>query len=150
MTPALIDANLLVYAYDRAVPRKQRRALAVLHHLVRSGEGWLTAQVLDEFFVGVTRNIDPSLTLAQARQRLEHYVQIWPMGPLTSRVVFEAIRGVREYTLSFSDAQIWAAVRLHDVEMILSEDFNPGAVIEGVRFVDPFAEDFELGSEEAV
>jgi hypothetical protein len=28
--------------------------------------------------------------------------------------------------------------------MVLSEEFNPGAVIEGVRFVDPFAGDFRL------
>jgi predicted nucleic acid-binding protein len=46
--------------------------------------------------------------------------------------------------LSFWDAQIWAAARLHRIPVVLSEDFNPGAVIEGVRFVDPFGEDFEL------
>ncbi len=149
MTPAMIDINVLVDAYDRAEPDKQRRALAVLDELARSGEGWLSAQVLSEFFVSVTRKIETPLTLAQAYQRLESFGQVWPVVPVTSQVVFEAIRGVREHALSFWDAQIWAAARLHHVGTILTEDFNSGAVIEGVLFVDPFSEDFELARWEA-
>jgi len=144
VTALMIDTNVLVYAYDHVVPDKQRRALAVLDALARSGDGWLSAQVLSEFFVSVTRKIDPPLTAVQARKRLEHYVQIWPVAPVTSQVVLEAIRGVQEYKLAFWDAQIWAAARLHHVGTILSEDFEPGALIEGVRFVDPFADGFEL------
>jgi predicted nucleic acid-binding protein len=29
---------------------------------------------------------------------------------------------------------------LSQISTVLSEDFNPGAVIEGVHFVDPFAD----------
>ena len=139
MAATLIDTNVLVYAYDRSEPDKQRRALEVLDGLARAGDGRLSAQVLSEFFVNVTRKIAAPLTIAQAGQRIEHYVQIWPVFPVTSQVVFEAVRGVREYQLSFWDAQIWAAARLNRVSTVLTEDFNPGAVIEGVRFVDPFA-----------
>jgi predicted nucleic acid-binding protein len=51
---------------------------------------------------------------------------------------------VHEYHFSFWGAQIWAAARLSQVFVVLSEDFDPGAVIEGVRFVDPFGRDFEF------
>jgi predicted nucleic acid-binding protein len=144
MAGMLIDTNVLVYAYDRTEPEKQRRALEVLDALARSGEARLSAQVLAEFFVNVTRKIAAPLTTAQAEERLEHYVRIWPVVPVTSEVVLEAIRGVLAYQLSFWDAQIWAAARLSQVPVVLSEDFSPGAVIEGVRFVDPFANDFRL------
>jgi predicted nucleic acid-binding protein len=144
MAATMIDTNVLVYAYDRAEPEKQRRALAVLDELARSGEGVLSAQVLSEFFVTVTRKIAAPLTAAQAQERLRHYTEIWPVVPVTAQIVLEAIRGVREYQLSFWDAQIWAAARLSQVPVVLSEDFNPGAVIEGVQFIDPFASDFEL------
>jgi predicted nucleic acid-binding protein len=60
--------------------------------------------------------------------------------------VLEAVRGVNDYQFSFWDAQIWAAARLHTIPVVLSEDFNSGAVIEGVRFVDPFEQDFELAA----
>jgi len=51
---------------------------------------------------------------------------------------------VRQYQFSFWDAQIWAAAKLNQVPVVLSEDFNAGAIIEGVRFVNPFAADFKL------
>ena len=142
MAAILIDTNVLVYAYDCSEPEKQRRALEVLDGLARIGDGRLSAQVLSEFYNTVTLKIATTLTIVQAKQCIEHHVQIWPVFPVTSQVVLEAIRGVREYQFSFWDAQIWAAARLNHVSTVLTEDFNPGAVIEGVRFVDPFAEDF--------
>jgi predicted nucleic acid-binding protein len=50
--------------------------------------------------------------------------------------VLEVIRGVKEYQLSFWDAQIWATAKLNQISVIYSEDFNVGAIIEGVRFVN--------------
>jgi len=144
MAATMIDTNVLIYAYDRTEPEKQCRALAVLDELARSGHGVLSAQVLSEFFVNVTRKIAAPLTVAQARERLAHYVEIWPVVPVTSQVVFQAIRGVREYHFSFWDAQIWAAALLSGAPVVLSEDFNAGAVIEGVRFINPFAADLEV------
>jgi predicted nucleic acid-binding protein len=144
MAPTLIDTNVLVYAYDRSEPEKQRRALEVLDTLAYTGAGRLSAQVLSEFLVNVTRKIATPLTLMQAEARLQHYVKIWPVFPVTAQVVVETVRGVRDYQLSFWDAQIWAAARLHHVPTVLSEDFNPGAVLEGVRFVDPFTAEFRV------
>ena len=41
MDAVLIDTNVLVYAYDRSEPEKQRRALAVLNRLATTGSGVL-------------------------------------------------------------------------------------------------------------
>lgn len=46
---------------------------------------------------------------------------------------------MREHGLSFWDTQIWAAAQLHHIPVILSEDFTPGAIIEGVHFENSFA-----------
>ena len=40
--------------------------------------------------------------------------------------------------------QIWASARLHQIPLIFTEDFNVGAVLEGVRFVTPSEEGFNL------
>ena len=58
--------------------------------------------------------------------------------------MLEAVRGVRTYKMAYVDAQIWALARLHQIPLIFTEDFNVGAVIEGVRFVNPFGQDFDL------
>ena len=142
MDAILVDTNILVYAYDRSEPKKQRRALQVLDGLARAGIGCLSAQVLSEFFVNVTRKIAAPLSVAQAIERIEHYMQLWPVLEVTAQTVLEAVRGTREYSLSFWDAQIWAAARLNQVGVVFSEDFNSGGGVEGVRFVNPFADDF--------
>lgn len=86
----------------------------------------VSPQVLAEFFVTLTRK------------------QLWTVVESTGLLVLEAARAVRKYRLDFWDAQIWAAARLNMVPLVLSEDFAEDAVLEGVRFVNPFATDFRL------
>jgi len=63
---------------------------------------------------------------------------------VTGMIVLEAARGVRDHQFNFRDAQVWAAARLNQISIVFSEDFNAGQVTEGVRFVNPFAEDFRV------
>ena len=144
MTAILVDTNVLVYAHDRGEPEKQARAIEVLAWLEDTHRGRLSVQMLAEFFSLTTRGQSPKLTTYQAAQQVERFVQGWPVFPLTSQIILEAIRGVRTYQLAYWDAQIWAIARLNQIPVILSEDFNVGATLEGVRFVNPFAPDFVL------
>lgn len=140
----LVDTNVLVYAYDRSEPVKQRRALELLDYLARSQRGLLSTQVLSEFFVAVTRRIAAPLSLEEAAPRVAAYVHGWNVVEVTGLIVLEAIRGVQQHSLSFWDAQLWATARLNQVPLLMSEDFNSGATVEGVRFVNPFAPTFSM------
>jgi predicted nucleic acid-binding protein len=140
----LVDTNVLVYAYDRSEPAKQSQALDVLDRLLVTSKGVLSTQVLSEFFNTITRKLTVPLTLEQAHSRLEHYARFWPVLDVTSDVILEAVRGVREYTFNFWDAQIWAVAYLNGIGLVFSEDFNPGSTIEDVSFVNPFAADFDF------
>lgn len=140
-----VDTNVLVYAYDLAEPQKQQRALELLDRLVTRGAGVLSTQVLGEFFVCVTRKIPAALSIQEGYERIRNYLQAWPVLDVTPLTVLEAARGVRDYQLNYWDAQIWATARLNQVLVVLSEDFGDLCEIEGVRFVNPFADDFELG-----
>ena len=143
MIAILVDTNVLVYAHDRSERSKQRRAIDILDRITAAGNGALSAQVLSEFYNTATRKLSPPLTLVQAEAQLGCFVALWTVFDVTSQVVLEAVRGVRYHQFSFWDAQIWAVARLNQVPVVFSEDFNPGAIIEGVRFVNPFAEDFQ-------
>jgi predicted nucleic acid-binding protein len=140
----IVDTNVLLYAYDRGAPVKQPQAVALLDRLVQQGSGVLTPQILAEFYVNVTRKFDPPLTPEGAYERLQNYFLSWEVLDMTGQIVLEAARGAQRYQMSYWDAQIWASARLNQIPIILSEDFDAGAVIEGVRFVDPFAHDFDL------
>ncbi|MCC6191733.1 MAG: PIN domain-containing protein [Anaerolineales bacterium] len=121
-----------------------QQAFLVLDVLEATGEGRLTAQVLGEFFRATTRPIAPMLTLDQAQQQVDSFSLTWPVLDITAMVVQEAVRAVRVHRLSYYDAQVWAAARLNQIAVVFSEDFTDGRSVEGVRFVDPFAEAFSL------
>ncbi len=139
-----VDTNVLVYAYDRSEPEKQKRALQILNDCAETESGVLSAQVLSEFFWNVTRKIAAPLSIPEACKRVQVYAAAWSILDVTDLIVLEALRGVREHQFAYWDAQIWATARLNQVPLILSEDFSAGTAIDGVRFLNPFAPPFDL------
>lgn len=142
MAHVLIDTNVLVYAHDRGEHAKQKQSILVLEHLHATGAGRLSAQTLAEFFRATTRGAKPILTFEQAGDQAANLAHSWPVFDVTPHVVLEAARGVRDHRFAYWDSQIWATARLNQIPIVFSEDFTPGQVIEGVRFVNPFAADF--------
>jgi len=140
----MVETNVLLYAYDRGEPVKQPQALAVMDGLVDHDLGVLTSQVLAEFFVIATRKLKPPLTVGEAYDRIHNFLLSWEILDITGAIVLEAARGVRAYQMAYGDAQIWASARMNQVPIVFSEDFAEGAIIEGVRFVNPFAGNFDI------
>lgn len=144
MTAVLVDSNVLIYAHDLAEYEKQGKAQQVLQHLREHSNGRLSVQCLSEFFNITTRGRTPKLTTSEAASQVENFVHAWTIFDLTPAVVIEAARGVQTHQLAYWDAQIWATARLNQIPVVFSEDFNIGASLEGVRFVNPFAREFVL------
>jgi predicted nucleic acid-binding protein len=144
MPPIMIDTNLLVYLYDTNEPERQSQAQRVLDYLEISSSGRLSVQNLAEFCHVIINKLDPPLTPSEALHQVELFMSIWPVFDLTPMVVIEACRGVQDHQLSYYDAQVWATARLNQVLIVFSEDFQHNQVLEGVRFVNPFAPDFSL------
>jgi predicted nucleic acid-binding protein len=142
----VVDTNVLVYALDRRQPEKRQRAREVLRRVGTAGTAALPAQVLSEFGGACLRKLEPWPESEAIRREVERLMLAFPILPLTGPVVLEALRGVREHLLSYYDAQIWAVARLGQVAVILSEDFNPGTVLDGVSFTNPLEPDFDLAT----
>ncbi len=140
----LVDTNVLVYVYDATEPAKQHRAVAVLDALRLAGNGAISVQILGEFFTTVTRRIPARLTPADAERSVTNYVRSWTVYELTPRIVLEAVRGVQRYQFAYWDGLIWATAKFNGVPNVLSEDFNDGALLDEVRFLNPFAPRFDL------
>jgi predicted nucleic acid-binding protein len=140
----VVDTNVLVYALDRREPKKRGRAREVLRRIGGAGTAALPAQVLSEFANACLRKLEPQPDPTTVRREVERLMLAFPVLPLTGPVVLEALRGVGEHLLSYYDAQIWAVARLGQVGAVLSEDFNPGAVLDGVSFINPLDPDFDL------
>ncbi|MCL4861005.1 MAG: PIN domain-containing protein [Caldilineaceae bacterium] len=132
---------MLLYAYDGREAVKNVHAIWMLDRLREQGAGCLSTQNLAEF-MNSARKL--SITNQKARQYVAWFVEAWRIFDLTPAVVLEAARGVRDHALAYYDAQLWATAKLNQIPVIFSEDFNSGATLEGVRFVNPFAPTFRM------
>src|SRR5215207_11724636 len=145
-TRYVVDTNVLVCALDRREPEKRERAREVLRRVGDAGTAALPAQVLSEFGGACLRKLEPRPDSEAIRREVERLMLAFPILPLTGPVVLEALRGVRDHLLSYYDAQIWAVAHLGQVGVVLSEDFNPGAVLDGVLFANPLEPTFDLAT----
>jgi predicted nucleic acid-binding protein len=142
----VVDTNVLVYALDGREPEKRERAREVIGRVGGAGTAVLPAQVLSEFANACLRKLEPSPDPTTVRREVERLMLAFPVLPLTGPVVLEALRGVGEHMLSYYEAQIWAVARLGQAAVVLSEDFNPGAVLDGVSFTNPLDPEFDLAA----
>lgn len=135
--PVFVDTNVLVYARDAGEAVKQPKAIGWLDHLWRTRTGRLSYQVLSEFYVTVTRKLDPGLTPPVARAEIRNLLAWRPV--VIDADVLEAAWGLQDqHSLSFWDALILAAARAARCEQLLSEDLTDGETYGGVTVVDPF------------
>lgn len=93
-------------------------------------------QVLQEFYVNVTRKIPRPISKASARLVANTY-SIW--CETTPSELSNASHIEDESGLGFWDALIVAAAIKSGAHRILSEDLNAGQTISGVRIENPFA-----------
>jgi predicted nucleic acid-binding protein len=68
-----VDANVLVYAFDSSAGRKQHVAQALLERLWDHNTGCVSVQVLQEFFVTVTKEVAKPLAMEEATLRTREF-----------------------------------------------------------------------------
>ncbi len=139
----LIDSNILVYVYDPRDKRKQELAAILVDRLITAGQAVLSVQCLTEFFNATTRKLPERLSPVQATERVSRLIRSCRILDLTPDAVLEGCRGAASHSLSVWDALIWATAKLNQVPYVLTEDMQHGQFLEGVRFQDPFAPDFD-------
>lgn len=132
-----IDTNILIYAHDVDAGLKHARACALIRSLWETRQGVLSIQVLQEFYVNVTRKIATPLGFATARGLIETY-RVWQVEIGTIDTVLRATEIQERHQLSFWDALIIAAATQGGATLLLSEDLNHGQSIEGVQVRNPF------------
>ena len=131
-----IDTNVLIYAHDVDAKAKHVTAKTILRELWPLRTGVLSPQVLQEFYVNVTKKIPHPLTKESARLVVSTYT-IWCIET-TSAEISNAFRIEDESRIGFWDALIVASALKSGASRILSEDMNAGQTIAGIRIENPF------------
>ena len=132
-----IDTNVLIYAHDKDADRKHSIALALVKDFWERRTGVLSNQVLQEFYIGVTRKIKNPIAQAEAREILRAYI-CWSIKENTPLSVIRATEIEEKDRISFWDALVIVAAYEAKCEKILTEDLNAGQIIEGIVIENPF------------
>jgi predicted nucleic acid-binding protein len=132
---SFFDTNVLVYADDKAAPAKQRRAIDLVAEHRRAGTGVVSLQVLQEYFVTVTRKlrVDPQI----ARRKVELLAEFDVASPEVADIL-AAIDLHRLHGFSFWDALVLRAAKQAGCTVLFSEDLQDARHIDGIHIVNPF------------
>lgn len=131
-----VDTNILIYAHDLADEQKNERAKALIQSLWDSRMGCLSIQVLQEFYVTITRKVARPLSPAEASQIISN-LGVWRLHTPQVEDVLTAIQLQTRYQLSFWDALILQSANQLGCEIVWSEDLNAGQVYRAVRVENP-------------
>jgi len=131
-----VDTNIFLYAHDSEAGDRHERARQILRELWNEGNGCLSPQVLQEFFVNVTRKIPRPLTPSLAREIMRCYLP-WVRTVIDGEMTLRAVEIAETWQTSFWDGMIVAAAERSGASELLTEDLQSGQRIAGVLIVNP-------------
>ena len=132
---SFFDTNLLIYADAGDEPEKQECALGLIKKHRLAGTGVVSTQVLQEYANVALRKLGLPSPLVMARLDFYAHFDVIATTPalISAAVELHTSRGVQFY-----DALILQAAAASGCSLLLSEDMQDGAVLNGVKIVNPF------------
>ncbi len=140
---ALVDTNVLVYAFDPRDARKRDVAEALLRDGIQRDSIRIPHQAIIEFVAACTKNLPggPLLSVGDARREAEELLSMFEVLYPNEHIVRTALRGAAAYQLSWFDAHLWAYAEHYGLHELYSEDFQHDRLYGSVRVINPFAVD---------
>jgi predicted nucleic acid-binding protein len=132
-----VDTNVFVYARDISEPVKQTAAEEWIRELWLEQRGRTSSQVLSEYYVTVTRKLDPGLGRDEAWQDIRALLA-WEPQTIDSELLVSAREIERRYGLSWWDSMIVASAQAQTCSVLLSEDLQKGQTFGETTIVNPF------------
>jgi predicted nucleic acid-binding protein len=132
---SFFDTNVLIYADDKSAPAKQRHALDLIAEHRRARTGVVSLQVLQEYFVTVTRKLHVDASIA--RRKVELLAEFDVAAPDVVDIL-AAIDLHRLHGFSFWDALVLRSAKQAGCSVLFSEDLQDRRELDGVLVVNPF------------
>ena len=129
---------MLISAEDGAEADKQHSALAWIERLWRARSGRLSTQVLNEFYVNVTRKLKPAMPQGDARARVRRYAAGWNPWQIDHATVETAWAMEARHGLQYWDCLVLAAAQHSGCTLVLSEDMQHEGRYGAVQVINPF------------
>ena len=138
--PCFVDANVFIYVRDSRNAAKRTRAVEWIARLWQGRSGRTSLQVLSEYYAVATRKLVPRIPADEAWEDVRELFA-WGPHPVDEALLRRAREVEQRWRLSWWDSMVVAAAQLQDCALLLSEDFQDGAVFAGVTVRSPFTLD---------
>jgi len=135
---SFVDTNVLVYAEDRDAGAKHQVARDLVVELWNTKQGVLSVQVLQEFYVTITKKPKKPLAPSKALEIVREYLT-WHVVENTAEILVASIALQQKAQLSFWDAAVVQAAIEAGCSRLYTEDLNAGQRFGSVIIQNPFA-----------
>lgn len=132
-----LDTHILVYASIEQDRRKQMKAAQILMAAKERETYAISLQVLREFANVMYHKSD--FTHREIREMVRIFRAL-PCIPDSDEQLFRGMEIKERHGLQFYDALVVASAEAAGCDTIYSEDLSDGAVYEGIRVENPFAD----------
>jgi predicted nucleic acid-binding protein len=133
----MVDTKVLVYGEDVSDPVKNSRAAEWLELLWIQRSGRVSTQVLNEYYVTVTRKLAPGLSQGDARAKVRRY-QLWQPWQVDHQTVETAWGIEARFGVHYWDALVVASAQQAGCEYLLTEDLQHAQQLGPVTVINPF------------
>ena len=133
--PYFLDTNILIYAAAGRDQAEQKRRRA--RELIVDAEFGTSTQVLQEFYVNVTRKIARPLSAERGLSWVERLAKL-PIVETDVQLIKAAIGLSVRYRISYWDGAILAAAARLGTNLVYSEDLQHTGKFGTVQVVNPF------------
>ena len=137
---ACCDTNIPICGHDASAGAKHTAADRLLRELIIQDRCRLSPQVLQEFYVHVTRRIARPMTEDEAAVAVSKYAH-WATVATDARDVQSATALARQRDMSLWDALIVVSALKCDADVLWTEDLQHGASFGGLQVRNPFVDE---------
>lgn len=132
----LLDTNILVYAVDATPANSGKRARAL--ELIEEADFGLSTQVMQEFYVTVTRKFKKPLSSEEAVLFMEQ-LNAFPVISTDYEIITKGVRNSIKHQISYWDGAVLAAAERLKAHILYSEDLNHGQRYGAITVINPFS-----------
>ena len=133
-----LDTNIFIYSFDEKNLIKRQKARMLIREALRSQNGVISFQVIQEFLNIVTKRFSVVLSFEDLSDYLRTVLfPLCEMSP-TEELYQYALELHRTHRYSFYDSLILAAAAKTHCKTIYTEDLQEAQVVAGVKIQNPF------------
>lgn len=131
-----LDTNILLYAAKKTRTDAAKREQAA--EIIAASDFGISTQVLQEFYVNVTRKGAPPMSAAVALEWIEQLAH-YPCAITDHKLIKIAIEKSERFQISYWDSAVLVAAETLDAPIIYTENLNHEQHYGSVQVINPFS-----------